>query len=81
MREIQSSEAKAHLPQILDDVEKGETVIITRHGRAIARIVPETERRQQEIDNAIETIKSVQKKVGSISLDELLSARHEGHRY
>ena len=40
MREIQASEAKAHLPQLLDDVERGETLIITRHGRAIARIVP-----------------------------------------
>ena len=66
MREIQSSDAKAHLPQILDDVEKGETVIITRHGRAIARIVPETERRQEEIDLAVAAIRSLQKKVGPI---------------
>ena len=41
MREIQASEAKTHLPQLLDDVERGETIVITRHGRAIARIVPE----------------------------------------
>ena len=41
MREIHASEAKTHLPQILDQVERGETVIITRHGRAIARLVPE----------------------------------------
>jgi prevent-host-death family protein len=44
MREIQASHAKAHLPQLLDDVERGETLIITRHGRAIARIVPEVDR-------------------------------------
>ncbi|MBZ5726749.1 MAG: type II toxin-antitoxin system Phd/YefM family antitoxin [Acidobacteriia bacterium] len=49
MREIQASDAKAHLPQLLDDVERGETLIITRHGRAIARIVPESDRRQEEI--------------------------------
>ena len=41
MREIQASEAKTHLPQLLNDVERGETIVITRHGRAIARIVPE----------------------------------------
>jgi len=40
MREIQASDAKTHLPRILDDVERGETVRITRHGRPIARIVP-----------------------------------------
>ncbi len=53
MREIQASEAKTHLPQLLDDVERGETIVITRHGRAIARIVPEVLRRQEEIDKAI----------------------------
>jgi len=37
MREIQASDAKTHLPQILDEVERGETVVITRHGRAPAR--------------------------------------------
>ena len=57
MREIQASEAKTHLPQILDEVERGETVIITRHGRAIARLVPETERRQAEIDQVIAALR------------------------
>jgi len=41
MREIQASEARTHLPRLLDAAERGETFIITRHGRAIARIVPE----------------------------------------
>jgi prevent-host-death family protein len=50
MREIQASEAKIHLPRLLSDVERGETLIITRHGRRIARIVPEVDRRQEEID-------------------------------
>lgn len=57
MREIQASEAKAHLPQLLDDVERGETLVITRHGRAIARIVPESGRRQEEVDEAIAGIR------------------------
>ena len=33
MREVQASEAKAHLPRLLDEVERGETIVITRHGR------------------------------------------------
>ena len=79
MREIQASEAKAHLPQLLDEVERGETIVITRHGRAIARIVPEARRRQEEIDRAIETIKALRQRTGKITADEILSARHEGH--
>jgi prevent-host-death family protein len=81
MREVQASDAKAHLPQLLDDVERGETIVITRHGRPIARIVPEADRRQEEIDKAIEGIKALRKRTGKITVDELLSARHEGHKY
>jgi prevent-host-death family protein len=33
-------EAKTHLPALLAQVEKGETVIITRHGKPIAKLVP-----------------------------------------
>jgi prevent-host-death family protein len=81
MREVQASDAKAHLPQLLDDVERGETVVITRHGRPIARIVPEAHLRQEEIDKAIQGIKALRKRTGKITVEELLSARHEGQKY
>ena len=81
MREIQASEAKTHLPRLLDEVERGETLVITRHGRAIARIVPEAQQRQQEIYQAIEGIKALRKRIGKVPLAEILSARHEGHKY
>jgi prevent-host-death family protein len=80
MREVQASEAKTHLPQLLDDVERGETIVITRHGRAIARLVPEAHRRQEEIDRAIRSIRTLRQRTGKLTLAELLSARHEGHR-
>ena len=81
MREIQASEAKTHLPQLLDEVERGETLVITRHGRPIARIVPEAHLQQAEIDQAIEGIKAIRKRAGRITLDEILADRHEGHKY
>jgi prevent-host-death family protein len=80
MREIQASEAKTHLPQLLDDVERGETLIITRHGRRIARIVPEVDRRQEEVDKALAGIREFRKRTGAITLVELLSARDEGRK-
>jgi prevent-host-death family protein len=79
-REVQASEAKTRLPQLLDEVERGETIVITRHGRPIARIVPEGERRQREIDRAIEEIKQLQKRAGEMTVEEILSALHEGHK-
>lgn len=33
-------EAKTHLPQLLDRVEGGETITITRHGKPVAKLVP-----------------------------------------
>ena len=81
MREVQASEAKAHLPQLLNDVERGETLIITRHGRAIARIVPEVDRRQEEVDRAIENIRILRERNGRVTIEELLSARDEGRKY
>jgi len=40
MREFGAFEAKNKLGQLLDLVEHGEEVIITRHGKAVARLVP-----------------------------------------
>jgi prevent-host-death family protein len=81
MREIQASEAKARLAQLLDEVERGETVVITRHGRPIARLVPEAHGRQAEVVKAIERLKAFRRTMPAISLDELLAGRHEDHRY
>jgi prevent-host-death family protein len=33
-------EAKTNLPRLLDQVERGDIVTITKHGRAVARLVP-----------------------------------------
>lgn len=82
MREVQASEAKAHLPQLLDEVERGETVVITRYGRPIARLVPEAERRQAEIDEAIEGILALRKRLkNKITVEEILSSIREGRKY
>jgi prevent-host-death family protein len=72
-REVQASEAKTNLSQLLDDVERRETIIITHHGRLTARIVPETHRRQQEIDRALADIQELRKHTGKISFEEILA--------
>jgi prevent-host-death family protein len=42
MREVGAFEAKNKLGALLDWVAAGEEVLITRHGRAVARLVPAT---------------------------------------
>lgn len=81
MREVPASDAKAHLSSLLDEVERGETLIITRHGKPIARIVPEADDRREKIDRVLAEIEEVRKTMSRLSLKDLLSARHEGHRY
>ena len=80
-REVQASEAKTHLTQLLDDVERGETIIITRHGRPIARIVSEASQRQREIDEAIDDIRELAKQSRKLTVDEILSLIREGRKY
>ena len=40
MREVGAFEAKSRLGALLDQVERGEEIVITRRGRAVARLVP-----------------------------------------
>ena len=80
MREIQASEAKTHLARLLDEVERGETLVITRHGRAIARIVPEIDRKQEQIDEAMRANSKSEIANRAIEVEELLSARDESRK-
>lgn len=40
MKTIGAYEAKTHLPRLLDEVARGETITITKHGVPVARLVP-----------------------------------------
>jgi prevent-host-death family protein len=53
MRQIQASEVKARLTELLAEVERGETLIITHHGRIIARIEPEADEPNEEVGGAL----------------------------
>ncbi len=81
MKEVQASDAKVHLLRLLDEVERGETIVITRRGRPIARLTPEVDRRQQEINAAIAEIREMRKSAPKISVKEILALIHDGHRY
>ena len=40
MKALNIKEARAHLSELVDRAEKGETVIIMRHGKAVAELCP-----------------------------------------
>jgi len=39
-RQVGANEAKAKLAELLDEVEKGRVIVITRKGKPIARLMP-----------------------------------------
>lgn len=54
-------QAKTHLPELLAKVSHGEAVTITRHGRAIARLVPAEPVKQRDVLSVIEEMKALAK--------------------
>ena len=82
MRRIQATEAKARLADLLRTVERGETIAITRHGKTIAHLVPA---HVQESDSRRKSVERFQQRRKgwshtTMTTNEILSARHEGHR-
>ena len=55
MATVTSSEARAALPSVLDRVDKGEEVRITRHGRPVAVVVRPDALRSRRADQALRT--------------------------
>jgi antitoxin (DNA-binding transcriptional repressor) of toxin-antitoxin stability system len=80
VHEGQASEAKTHLPSRVDAVERGETIVITRHDRAMVGIVPEDGERRRKAREAIEDIKALRKPTGKMTVGELSAAKHVRHR-
>ena len=82
MREVPVTEAKIRLSRLLRAVEHGETIAITRHGRTIAHLAPAHTQdrglREEAVDRFLQRRSAWR---GSrMSTDEVLAARHEGHR-
>ena len=82
MREIQATEAKARLAELLRAVEQGETVAITRHGKTVAHLIPADAQNRANRERAVERFRK--RRTGwrraAFSTEEILAARHEGHR-
>ncbi len=78
MKQVGVYEAKTQLHRLLDEVERGETIIITRHGRPIARVVPVCGR-QRSVKEAIAALEEFRQShtLGDITMKDLIE---EGRR-
>lgn len=78
MKEVGVYQAKTHLAKLLGEVAAGETIVITKHGRPIARIVPTDETKR----TAAATIKAIRagrrgQRLAGVPIRELIN---EGRR-
>ncbi len=80
MKEVGAYEAKTHLPKLLDDVQKGETIVITRHGVPVAHLVPARPKDSRSVGEILEDIKRIRKSLPPLgcSVRDLIE---EGRRF
>ena len=61
MKTVGAFEAKTHLSRLLDKVEQGEKITITRHGAPVARLVPVETEEKPDVKKVIEEIRAFRK--------------------
>lgn len=79
MRQIGVYEAKTQLARLLDQVERGETITITRHGRPVARLTP-VEGRRRSVAETIDAIREFRKgnRLDGLTIREMID---EGRKH
>ena len=74
MKHVGIFEAKTHLSSLVDEVEKGGEVVITRHGKPVAKLVPAEARLSPE---AVERRRKALKELREIGKRLAINATHE----
>jgi prevent-host-death family protein len=81
MTTVGSYEAKTHLPALLERVLHGETILITRHGKPAAMLVPPIADDKEDVREVIAKMKALRRgnSLGKgVSIRDLIE---EGRRY
>ena len=77
-------EAKTHLAELLDRVQRGEQIVITRHGKPIARLVPEGQpdltAAHAALDRLFARADEMAARGARFTHEELMAMRDEGRR-
>jgi prevent-host-death family protein len=79
MKTVGTFEAKTHLSALLEEVERGEEFTITKHGKAVARLVPVGAVSRDRLASTVARLKAFRRgrRLGDLSAKELIE---EGRR-
>jgi prevent-host-death family protein len=84
MSEVGLFDAKNRLSELVDRAERGEETVITRRGKAVAKLVPVATRTEADIERARDAMKRIRERAkkfgGKFDWDEWKKYRDEGRR-
>ena len=83
MAKVTAFEAKTRFGELLERVSRGEEVVITRHDKPVARLVPEGAQRLEEIRRSVQGLRDLQQQIqrrskAKLSERDVRSAIEEG---
>lgn len=80
MTKIGASEARTHLPMLLDRVSEGERITITRYGVPVAMLVPVGSKDKRDPAEFVEAMLEFRKsrRLGSLSVRDMVA---DGRRF
>ena len=84
---ITALEAKTRFGQLLDRVSRGEEIVVTRHDKPVARIIPAGRPTQEEVRAAVAGLRELRRAIATrrgdqpaLTADEIKSLIEEGRR-
>ncbi len=85
MARVTAFEAKTRFGELLERVSKGEEVVITRHDKPVARLIPEGAPRLDEVRRSVQGLRDLQQRIrrrskARLSAGEVRSAIDAGRR-
>src|SRR5437763_14740099 len=73
MAKVTAFEAKTRFGELLNRVAEGEEVVITRHDKPVARLVPEGSQRSDDVRRAVAGLRELQQRVRRRSKAKLVN--------
>ena len=87
MAQVSAFDAKTRFGELLDRVASGEVIIITRHDKPIARMIPEGRNSREEVREAIAGLRRLRQQIArrnagkpKLTLREIKGFIEEGRR-
>ena len=87
MASVTAFEAKTRFGKLLQRVARGEEVVITKHDKPVARLVPEGRANLESVRRAVSRLRQLRNKIAKrtsgkwkVSFEEFKSARDNGRK-